>query len=470
MRAFVLGLVAFVFGATAAEAQALRVTPMSEPQVQLSFAPVVKRAKPAVVNVNGSQGNRRPADTAMMDDFFKRFFGESGPAPSMPQERVLRSVGSGVIVDPAGLVITNHHVIENLTEVRVALTDRREFEADIILRDPRTDLAVLRIKAPGPFPTMEFGDSEGLEIGDLVLAIGNPFGIGQTVTQGIISALARTQVGIGDFQFFIQTDAAINPGNSGGALVDMSGRLVGINTAIFSRSGGSHGVGFAIPSSMARVVLASARDGHSTVRRPWLGARLQTLTPDLAESMGLTSPVGVVVASVTERGPAEGAGLRRGDIVLALDGIDLESAEAFNYRFALRGVGGHASILVSRNNRREMVRVPLQSAPETRPRDPVRINIARSPLAGLTVVNLSPAVADELQLDSASDGVVISAVEQNSAAARAGFRRGDVFVALNGTRIQTSRDFERVQRSQNNTWDVTINRGGRTISERLAGT
>ena len=192
-----------------------------------------------------------------MDDFFRRFFGEDGPA--MPRERMQRSLGSGVIVDAAGLVVTNHHVIENMTEVKVALTDRREFEAEIVLRDPRTDLAVLRLKGASALPAIEFGDSEALEVGDLVLAIGNPFGVGQTVTQGIVSALARTQVGVTDYQFFIQTDAAINPGNSGGALVDIGGRVIGINTAIFSRSGGSHGIGFAIPASMVRAVVESAQ-------------------------------------------------------------------------------------------------------------------------------------------------------------------------------------------------------------------
>ena len=216
-----------------------------------------------------------------------------------------RSLGSGVIVDASGLIVTNVHVIEGADEVKVSLADKREFEAEIVLKDKRSDLAVLRIKdAHERFPVLEFANSDALEVGDVVLAIGNPFGVGQTVTHGIVSALARTQVGITDYQFFIQTDAAINPGNSGGALVDLTGRLVGINTAIFSRSGGSQGIGFAIPANMVRVVVASAKSGGSAVKRPWLGAKLQAVTADIADSMGLKRPAGALVASVTPGGPA----------------------------------------------------------------------------------------------------------------------------------------------------------------------
>src|SRR5690606_36213943 len=203
----------------------------------------------------------------------------------MERNQVRRSLGSGVIVDAGGFVVTNNHVIEGADQIKVSLADKREFEADIVLKDTRTDLAVLRIKAKEKFPTLDFADSDGLLVGDVVLAVGNPFGVGQTVTQGIVSALARTQIGISDYQFFIQTDAAINPGNSGGALVDMSGKLVGSNTAICSRSGGSQGIGFAIPANMVRVVVASAEQGGKAVSRPWLGARLQTVTADIAETL-----------------------------------------------------------------------------------------------------------------------------------------------------------------------------------------
>src|SRR6516225_7845018 len=259
-----------------------RRVPTSPSDIKLSYAPIVQRVQPAVVNVYAAKivQNHNPF---LDDPIFRRFFG----LPGGQQEQMQRSLGSGVMVDPSGLVVTNVHVIEAADQVKVSLSDKREFEAEIVLKDSRSDLAVLRLKSQGEkFPVIEFGDSDALQVGDVVLAIGNPFAVGQTVTHGIVSAVARTQVGISDYQFFIQTDAAINPGNSGGALVDLSGRLVGINTAIFSRSGGSQGIGFAIPANMVKVVVASAKGGGSAVRRPWLGARLQAVTPEIAESIG----------------------------------------------------------------------------------------------------------------------------------------------------------------------------------------
>ena len=256
-------------------------------ELRLSYAPVVQRVAPAVVNVYAAKTvqNRNP----LFDDpIFRRFFGVPGGGG---RQQVQRSLGSGVIVDASGLIVTNEHVIEGADEVKVSLADKREFEATIVLKDQRSDLAVLRIKdARERFPFLEFANSDALEVGDVVLAIGNPFGVGQTVTHGIVSALARTQVGITDYQFFIQTDAAINPGNSGGALVDLTGRLVGINTAIFSRSGGSQGVGFAIPANMVRVVVASAKGGGSAVKRPWLGAKLQAVTAGDRRQHGPQAP------------------------------------------------------------------------------------------------------------------------------------------------------------------------------------
>src|SRR5262245_45187344 len=282
IRSFTL-LLASVVIATPALAQDRRV-PASGAELRLSYAPIVQRAQPAVVNVYAAKTvqNRNP----LLDDpIFRRFFGVPG---NQQPEQMQRSLGSGVMVDPSGLVVTNNHVIEGADQVKISLSDKREFEAEIVLKDSRTDLAVLRVKdGKEKFPTLDFANSDELLVGDIVLAIGNPFGVGQTVTHGIISALARTQVGITDYQFFIQTDAAINPGNSGGALVDMTGRLAGINTAIFSRSGGSQGIGFAIPANMVRVVVASAKSGGKAVKRPWLGARLQAVTPEIAETLGL---------------------------------------------------------------------------------------------------------------------------------------------------------------------------------------
>jgi Do/DeqQ family serine protease len=465
MRACLLALLSLVLLSSAEVPAQTRSSPESRREVQLSFAPVVKKAAPAVVNVYGARVERA-RQRQSMDDFFRRFFGEEGPG--MPKERMQRSLGSGVIVDASGLVVTNHHVIENMTEVKVALPDRREFEAEIVLRDPRTDLAVLKLKGAAGVPSIEFGDSEALEVGDLVLAIGNPFGVGQTVTQGIVSALARTQVGVTDYQFFIQTDAAINPGNSGGALVDTSGRLIGINTAIFSRSGGSHGIGFAIPASMARTVVESARGGDRTVRRPWLGARLQGVDRDLAESIGLERPMGVLVSAVFDKGPADEAGLKRNDVIVELDGQSVDDADAFGYRFALKGLGGQANLTVVRGGKRATVRVKLQTPPETRPRDPVKIR-TRSPLGGATAVNMSPAVADELQLEVGTDGVVIADVDEGSPASRVGFRKGDLILAINGERVATSKDLDRLLRGSSQMWRITINRGGQVLTSVLGG-
>jgi len=299
---------------TPAVAQDRRV-PTSSAEVRLSYAPIVQRVQPAVVNVYAAKVVR-DRNPLLDDPIFRRFFGVPGQQP----EQMQRSLGSGVMVDSSGLVVTNVHVIEGADEVKVSLSDKREFEAEIVLKDPRSDLAVLQLKGVHEkFPTLDFANSDELLVGDVVLAIGNPFGVGQTVTHGIISALARTQVGITDYQFFVQTDAAINPGNSGGALVDMTGKLAGINTAIFSRSGGSQGIGFAIPANMVRVVVASAKSGGKAVKRPWLGARLQAVTPEIAETLGLRLPTGALVANVVPSSPAARAGLKASDLVVAVD-------------------------------------------------------------------------------------------------------------------------------------------------------
>jgi serine protease Do len=258
--------------------------PRDAAEIQLSFAPVVKKAAPAVVNIYARQVQKAVGSSLFNDPFFRQFFGDQF---GQPRERVRNALGSGVIVRADGLIVTNHHVVADANEIRVVLADRREFPAKLVISDEKTDLAILRIDSGGAsLPVLAFRDSDELEVGDLVLAIGDPFGVGQTVTSGIISALARTQIGISDLGFFIQTDAAINPGNSGGALIGMDGRLVGINTAIFSQSGGSIGIGFAIPSNMVRVIVAAAESGGRIVR-PWIGVTGQPVTPDLARGLGL---------------------------------------------------------------------------------------------------------------------------------------------------------------------------------------
>jgi Do/DeqQ family serine protease len=451
------------FGVAAQERGPERRVPSSPNELRLSYAPVVQRAAPAVVNVYAAKmvTVRNP----LFDDpIFRRFFG----MPGGPGDQVQRSLGSGVLVDATGLVVTNNHVIEGADQVRVSLADKREFEAEMVLKDSRSDLAVLRIKAQNErFPALEFADSDALEVGDVVLAIGNPFAVGQTVTHGIVSALARTQVGITDYQFFIQTDAAINPGNSGGALVDLGGRLVGINTAIFSRSGGSQGIGFAIPANMVKVVVASAKSGGSLVKRPWLGARLQAVTPEIADGLGLKRPSGALVASVTPASPAARAGLKTSDLIIAIDGQPVEDANAFDYRFATKAIGGSARLGVMRGGKELAVSVVLESAPETS-HDELVI-ASPSPFQGAKVSNLSPALADSLRLDPSSEGVVIVDIANGSPAQNLGFQRGDLVLSVNSAKIAKTRDLERVAGQQSRRWSITIMRGGQQLSVELRG-
>ncbi len=441
-----------------------KVAPESPAQVRLSLAPVVKKAQPAVVNVYASRVESMPRNPLFDDPIFKRFFGGGGGQ----DERVAKALGSGVIVDPSGLVVTNHHVIEGMTEVKVALADKREFEAEIVLRDPRTDLAVLRIKGGDNFPVLELGDSDALQVGDFVIAIGNPFGVGQTVTQGIVSALARTQIGINDYGFFIQTDAAINPGNSGGALVDLDGRLVGINSAIYSRSGGSMGIGFAIPVNMVKGVVAAARRGGKTVKRPWLGATLQNVSKEIADSLLLERPTGALVVDVSDVGPAAEAGLKRGDVISAIDSQTVDDAESVGFRLGVKPLGGTAKITILRNGRTLDLPLKLAPAPESPPRDALTIH-ARSPFDGAVVMNLSPAVIEELSLDGVREGVVVAAVNDRSTASQVGLQKGDLIVAVNGQKIATTRDLEKACSERSRWWDLTIRRGGDTIRTQLGG-
>lgn len=458
-------LIAALFAAglsVSAVAQERRVPTQSE--LRLSYAPVVQHVAPAVVNVYAAKvvQNRNP----LLDDpIFRRFFGvPGGPGGNQVQ----RSLGSGVIVDASGLIVTNNHVIEGADEVKVSLADKREFEASLVLKDPRTDLAILRIKdGRERFPVLDFADSDALQVGDVVLAIGNPFGVGQTVTHGIVSALARTQVGVSDYQFFIQTDAAINPGNSGGALVDMTGKLVGINTAIFSRSGGSQGVGFAIPANMVKVVVASAKTGGKAVARPWLGAKLQAVTADIADSMGLKRPSGALIANVAPNSPAARASLKTGDLIVSVDGQDVEDPNAFDYRFATKPLGGTARLGIVRGGREQTVTVPLQIAPEM-PREEIVIR-SRSPFSGVKIANLSPALVDELQVRNAEEGVVIVDVDNGSYASNLGFQRGDVIQEVNGERISRTNDLERLSKTQNRAWRIVIVRNGQKISAVFGG-
>jgi Do/DeqQ family serine protease len=437
--------------------------PRTRSEIHMSFAPVVKETSPAVVNVYArrlvAQRDRGP----FSDPFFRRFFGGDFGAP---RERVQNSLGSGVIVDGKGLIVTNNHVILGGNDIRVVLADRREFEAKLLLADERTDLAVLKIDPQDEdLPALALGDSDNLEVGDLVLAIGNPFGVGQTVTSGIVSALARTQVGISDYQFFIQTDAAINPGNSGGALVDLNGDLIGINTAIFSRSGGSIGIGFAIPVNMVKTVVQSAEAG-GRIQRPWIGAEMQDMTAEIADSLGFARPEGALIASLHPDSPLTVAGLRRGDVILGIDGKPVENAKELSYRVATAQVGSSAIFEYQRGTERRETRVELIAAPETKARDETLMK-GNTPFTGLIVSNLSPAVADELGLPSGSTGVV--AADIKGGPARRLFRKGDVILEVNGVVIDSVDTLNQAINKSDGYWQFAINRSGRVIRLQLGG-
>ena len=445
--------------------EAVRLLPSSEAQIQFSFAPLVRAASPSVVNVYAAREVVQRRSPFAGDPFFERFFGRNAFG-GRPRKRITQSLGSGVIVGSDGIVITNHHVIENADKSKVALADGREFEAQIILIDKKSDLAVLKIEPDEALPAIELGDSEALEVGDLVLAIGNPFGVGQTVTSGIVSALARSQHGVNDFGFFVQTDASINPGNSGGALMAMDGTLIGINTAIFSRSGGSNGIGFAVPSNMVRVVLDSVRQGSSVLLRPWVGAQFQAVTSDIAESLGLDRPTGALVSDLSIGSPAERAGLRIGDVILALDEKPVPHMDALGYRLATAGVGRTVTLSVLSKGRRRVLDIALVEAPEIPARDERTLK-GRSPFQGVTIANLSPRVGQELEMKLDKSGVVITAVAPRSRAKRLGFRPKDIVVAINDEPVTTTQDMAALESTRLQVWSFILERDGRRFERVL---
>ncbi len=458
----------------APQLQTERVVPASQTAIQQSFAPIVRRTAPAVVNVfssvNITRSNCRWANTPWES--------QCGGDVQTRSEKVDNSLGSGVIVAADGVIVTNNHVVERpqglredqAQEFRVVLSDRREFPATLVMADEKTDLAVLKIETRGEaLPTLAYADTRGVQVGDLVIAIGNPFGVGQTVTSGIVSALARTDVGVSDFASFIQTDAAINPGNSGGALVDMNGRLVGVNTMIFSRGGGSNGVGFAIPAEMVKRVVDAAVNG-GTLIRPWLGAKGETVTTQLAAIVGLDRPRGVLISEVFPDGPAAKAGLRKGDVVLAVDGRDVFDETGMKFYAATRPAGDVVGVTVLRNGREMPISVRLAAPPGQREID-VRMVRGVNPFSGAQVLELSPALAEELGRDPFQTGVLVARVERGSYASRF-VRPGDFVRELNGTTIRNARDLEaalkKIDSSAEPVWRMALERNGKRIEQTVA--
>ena len=440
-----------------------RQAPSELKQVHLSFAPLVKKTAPAVVNIftQKTLETRRNFPSLFNDPFFRHFFDRQLGLPrNKPQSRQ-NSLGSGVIVTADGMIVSNRHVIQGADEIQVILADRREFFAQVLLTDPKTDLAVLKIKnEDGAFPFIDIQDSDDLQVGDLVLAIGNPFGVGQTVTSGIVSALARTKIGDSDLNSYIQTDAAINPGNSGGALVSVNGRLVGVNTAIYSKSGGSHGIGFAIPSNMVKAVIRGLSPG-GVLLRPWLGATGQTISQEIANSLGLKRPTGVLINAVYKRSAASEAGISVGDIILAVNGHEVNDEVGLRHRIAMLPVGGSAVIRVWRNGRTRAVQLVLKSAPEKPDKNETEMR-GDQPLSGAVVGNISPALAEKLGVDPFVTGVLIFKIIRGSPAARLGFRPRDYIREVNNQDINDVAGLKRIMSKSTNRWRIGILRNGKT--------
>lgn len=434
--------------------------PPSRAAIQYSFAPVVKNVSPAVVNIYTSKRVQVQSSLSPFanDPFFQQFFGNRFHSYSLPQEQMVRSLGSGVIIQPDGLIVTSNHVVQDSDEITVLLADRREFTAKKLLSDSKTDLAFLQITDDGTFPHVEMRDSDTLEVGDLVLAMGNPFGVGQTVTSGIISALARTSVSISDYQFFIQTDAAINPGNSGGALVDMHGQLIGINTAIYSKTGASIGIGFAIPTNMVRAVRDNMDAGGKIVR-PWLGVNVQPVTSEIADSLGLDRVEGVLVKKVIPNSSAEKAGLRVGDIILLFDGQAIFDEGGLNYRVALSRLGEEVHAAIVRSNERQDIVITMDVPPEVSLK--TLLLEGEHPLAGYRVAEIDEAVMDTL---SNNDGSLVPGILIMEAAtsnrARGLFRRGDIIQKVNGKTVETVQALQTIMNSNTRHWQFIIMRAG----------
>ncbi len=459
--ALVVGFALLAGCATGGAQPVERIVPGDAATARLSFAPVVRKVAPAVVSITSRKVTieRGPVFADPFFDFFFRDFGGFG----RQRPRVETSLGSGVILRPDGLVVTNHHVVEGAEEIEVVLADRRTFAARPVGSDRSSDLAFLRLDTRGErLPTLALGDSDAIEVGDLVLAIGNPFGIGQTVTAGIVSAKSRTHPSLEKDVSFIQTDAAINPGNSGGALVTLDGRLVGINTAIFTRSGGSIGIGFAVPANLVAARLAALEGGRGELVRPWVGAELQPVDGEIAKGLGLDRPRGVVVRRVIADSPAARAGLQPGDVVLSVDGVPVDDPPSLGYRLSLKPIGERARLVVWRRGQERILALPIEPA-DRRPRNVATLE-GRHPLDGLVVGELTPGLAEELELGDLDRGVVVLGAEGGRFAVRLGLRRGDVIESVNGRRVGSVRELqEAVRQGARGRWQIGVRRGDQQL-------
>lgn len=430
----------------------------SQAEITLSFAPLVRQAAPAVVNIYAKRVVEGRAGPFAGDPFFDQFFRDFGA----PTARVQNSLGSGVILAAEGLVMSNYHVVGEATDIRVVLTDRREFAARVIMADEESDLALLRLEGATDLPFLPLRDSDGVEVGELVLAIGNPFGVGQTVSSGIVSGLARSAASLGR-GYFIQTDAPVNPGNSGGALIDMAGRLIGINTAIITQSGGSNGVGFAIPADLVAQAMVQAAQGHERFIRPWAGVSGQTVDAQMAEALGMDRPLGIVLDELHPDSPFQAAGLVAGDVITRLAGADVNSPQEVMFRLAVEGIGKSVAVEYIHDGTAAVAQVALIEAPGAAKR--AELTIREGGLAGLTVAQIDPALMATMGLPLSAQGVVITGIE--GGLARAGMAVGDVVLAINGDEVKALADVEAAAKSGGRGWAMDLLRDGQQVRLRF---
>ncbi|MHA7851207.1 trypsin-like peptidase domain-containing protein [Roseovarius sp.] len=406
--------------------------PETRAEIGLSFTPVVKRAAPAVVNIYARRIVNVRSSPFSGDPFFQNLFRDFG----VPQQRVQNSLGSGVILSEDGIVVSNYHVVGEATDIRVVLNDRREYSARVLLSDEESDLAILQLEDAPPMPALELRDSDTVDVGELVLAIGNPFGVGQTVSSGIVSGLARSGTATGNARgYFIQTDAPINPGNSGGALVDINGRLIGVNTAILSRSGGSNGIGFAIPSALVAQFVTQARAGHSRFQRPWAGLAGQPVTADMVEGLGLERPGGLVISQVHPQSAFARAGIEPGDVITAVDGLPVNTRAEMLFRMSVAGIGAASTITYIREGAAREVTLDLIAPPDMPPRARL-ITGGDTAIPGMTLSTINPVVLSDYDLPLGTSGVVVD--DPGRVGARAGLQAGDVLRAIDGIEVTDS--------------------------------
>ncbi len=434
--------------------------PTSQAEISLSFAPLVKQAAPAVVNIYASRMVQSRSNAFMDDPFFGQMFREL-----QPRQRTQNSLGSGVILSSDGIVVSNYHVVGMATEIRVVLNDRREYAAQVLLGDEASDLAILQLVDAEGMPFLDLRHGDPVEVGDLVLAIGNPFGVGQTVSSGIVSGLARSGAARGDGTgYFIQTDAPINPGNSGGALIDMQGRLVGVNTSILTRSGGSNGIGFAIPAGLVQQFVAQARDGLASFQRPWAGMTGQVVEADMTDMLGLDLPGGMLISDLHAQSPFLAAGLKVGDVIVAVDDQPVNTPAEMLFRMMVRGIGDAANVRFVRQGSADIATVEMITAPDTPSRDPVTLT-DREILTGVRFEQINPAVIAEMDLPMSSEGVVVA--DPDRIGRRIGLQTGDIILAVNGDPIDRTDQVGRLLRRAGQRVQLEVLRGGRRISLRF---